>query len=267
MKAFLLRAAALCAVLFSGPAWSQEEQSQQKDANVAASEEQPEAFDFDAFAHEYQTLLIQQKIEEAEQKFNDALTKNPGSAELRSLHSLAYSFLRRAGRNEEAFEHLKAAADHQLEMAAEHGRGSENFSRYLAVLVEFASNLGGPDRALALLDEYENRAKEIGDGAGQLVNSIEAQRAIQLAQANRADEAKAIIDKQITGAQQALDQNPDDANAVVAMASARRSRVQLESSIEGGDPDKAWSELLEFLSAKAKEHTDSPEVIDRKSVV
>jgi thiol-disulfide isomerase/thioredoxin len=258
MKASLSLAAALWLVWSPIPAWAQEDQ---EEAVQSASDRQPDAFDAEAFAEEYRALLAQGQIDEAEQKFKDALEKNPDSDALRSLHPLAYSYLRRAGRHQDAFGHLKAVVDHELETAAEDGRPSPQFARPLSLVTDMAAELGGIERALELLNEYEKRVQALGGDSDELANLIATQRVIQLARANRADEAKAILDKQLDAAEAKLQQNPEDADAVLAKAAALNSRVQYETALADGDEDEAWSELLDFLSAKAAEHKNSPEIM------
>ena len=261
MRTSLFAAAAFLLLWFPLPASSQEQQAEER-AEAAGAEER-EAFDEQKFRTEFQLLLAQGEFDEASKQLKEAIEKHPDSERLRSLHATAYSHLRRAGRNEEAFEHLKAFTDYQMKEVAEGGTSVENFSQFLATLTDVGTQLGGSDRALAILDDYAQRAQELDGRSGEVLDAIDTQRALELGKANRVDEAQALLEKQVDAAREAVEQNPNDTDSILRMASALKNRFRLESVIEGGDPAASSSELLDFLFAKAKEQDDSRAVVRR----
>jgi thiol-disulfide isomerase/thioredoxin len=132
----------------------------------------------------------------------------------------------------------------------------ESFSQYLGMLADLGASLGGSERAFEILDEITKRAQELAGSTEQILLEIDVQRALQLAKANRADEARAIIDAQLASANESLDKAANDVDAILRKAAALKNRVKLESAAAGGDAAKAWSELLDFLFAQAAEHKD-----------
>ncbi|HEY3395957.1 MAG TPA: TlpA disulfide reductase family protein [Lacipirellulaceae bacterium] len=263
MKASFILAAALWLVWLPLAASSQETEG---DAAAAAAAEEPEAFDPEEFSNEIEGLLAQQKFDEASAQLNDALAKHPEAENLQMLHYAAAMYMRRAGRNEQAFEHMKAFTDFHLK-AAQNGRGSqENFAQLVGMLADLATQIGGPDRAFAVLDEYAKQVEGFAESKDELKAVLETQRAIQLAKANRAGEAKALLEKQVEAANSALAENPNDVDAILRVAAALKSRVQLESSIDGGNPTRASSEHLEFLFTKAQAQPESMPLVQRFAI-
>jgi thiol-disulfide isomerase/thioredoxin len=70
----------------------------------------------------------------------------------------------------------------------------------------------------------------------------------------------------VAAAKEALQKDADNSDTILRMASALKTRVQVESGIEDGDPNAAWSELLEFLFTSAKDHPDSTGVVQRFAI-
>ena len=108
-----------------------------------------------------------------------------------------------------------------------------------------------------------NRLESFEGPKDELKSILDTHRAIQLAKANRADEAKALLEKQVEAANSALAEKPDDVDAILRVAAALKGRVELESSVEGGDPSRASSEHLEFLFTKAQAHPESTPLMQR----
>ena len=263
MKASFILAAAFWLVWLPLAAISQE---QQEEAADAAAAEEPEAFDPEKFSNEIEGLLAQQKFDEASTQLKEGIAKHPEAQNLQMLHYAAAMYMRRAGRNEQAFEHMKAFTDFHLK-AAQNGRGSaENFAQLVGMLADLATQIGGPDRAFAVLDEYAKQVESVAESKDELTAVLETQRAIQLAKADRAGEAKALLEKQVEAANSALAENPNDADAILRVAAALKSRVQLESSIEDGDPTPASSEHLDFLFTKAQSQPESMPLVQRFAI-
>jgi thiol-disulfide isomerase/thioredoxin len=260
MKSRLILAAAFWLLWLPLSLRSQEEQEA---AAPAATAEEREAFDEEKFIGEFRVLIGQGQFDEANTRLKDALEKNPDSEELRNLHAMAYSYLRRAGRNEDAFEHLKAFTDHQLKGIGEGRVPADNFAQFLGMLTDMGAQLGGSERAFAILDEYAKKAEDLDAAKNEIAAAVETQRALQLAKAGRVDEAKALVDKQVEAANEAISKDPNSADGVLSMAAALKNRVQVESAAEGGDPNAAWTELLEFLFAKAKAKADSAPIMQQ----
>lgn len=268
MKTSFVLAASLWLVWLPLAAISQEQQEEAAEATDAAdaAAEEPEAFDPEKSSNEIEGLLAQQKFDEASAQLKDALAKHPEAENLQMLHYAAAMYMRRAGRNEQAFEHMKAFTDFHLK-AAQNGRGSEeNFAQLLGMLTDLATQIGGPDRAFAVLDEFAKQVEGSAESKDELKAVVETQRAIQLAKADRAGEAKALLEKQVEAANSALAENPNDADAILRVAAALKSRVQLESSIEDGDPTRASSEHLEFLFTNAQAQPESMPLVQRFAI-
>jgi thiol-disulfide isomerase/thioredoxin len=269
MKASYILAAALWLVWLPLHVQSQEatqeaqEEAQSEAAQSEAAAEEPEAFDEREFANEIQRLLVQRKFDEASTQLKEGIEKHPEAENLQFLQYITAIHLRRVGKNEEAFEHLKAYIDFQLEGAGKGPFAEEQFAQLLGMLTDLATVNGGSERALALLDEYAKQAEGIEGPKDQILAALDSQRAIQLAKAGRVDEAKALVEKQIDAAHASLSENSSDAGAILRVAAALKSRVSLESAIEGGDPSRASSEHLEFLYTKAKEQPESMPLVQR----
>jgi thiol-disulfide isomerase/thioredoxin len=239
------------------------QEAQEEEAAAAAATEEPEAFDPREFSEEIEGLLAQQKFDEASAQLKEGIAQHPEVESLQFLHLSAAMHLRRAGRKEQAFEHMKAFTDVQLNSANKGVHSIDQFSQVLNMLMDLSIDIGGPDRALAVLDEYAKQAEEIGGKEDEILTVLNTQRAIQLARADRAEEAKALLDKQLEAANSALTENPKDADAVLRVAGALKGRVQLESSIQDGDPSQATTALLDFLFEKAKALPESTPLIQR----
>jgi thiol-disulfide isomerase/thioredoxin len=263
MKASYILAAALWLVWL--PLTVRAQQAQEAAQQEAAAEE-PEAFDEQQFANEIQRLLVQRKFDEASTQLKQGLEKHPEAENLHFLHYVAANYLVRAGQNEPALEHLKTYTDYQLRSAGKGRWSEEHFAGTLGMLTDVAAKVGGPERALAVLDEYAIQAQELEGPKDQILAALETQRAIQLAKAGRVDEAKALLDKQAEAANSALAENPTDADAILRVAATLKSRVSLESAIEGGDPNGASSEHLEFLYTKANEQRASTQLMQRFAI-
>jgi thiol-disulfide isomerase/thioredoxin len=261
MKASFILAAAFWLVCLPLAAWSQE--AAQEEAATATATEEPEAFDPREFSSEIQSLLAQQKFDEASAQIKEGLEKHPEAENLQILHYIAASHMRRAGKNELAFEHLKTFIDLQLRSAGEGRWSEEQFSQMLGMLTDLAAQIGGPERVFTLLDEYAKQAEGIDGPKHQIVAVLETQRAIQLVKADRADEGKALLDKHLEAANSALNENPNDADAILRVAAMLKSRVQLETSIKDGDPNRATTELLDFLHDKATAQPESMPLAQR----
>jgi thiol-disulfide isomerase/thioredoxin/tetratricopeptide (TPR) repeat protein len=268
MKASFILVAAFWLVWLPLVAPSQEVREAQEEAAAGAANEEPEAdepeaFDPQQFSKDIQSLFAQRKFDEASAQLNEGLAKHPEAENLHFLHYIAASHLRRVGKNEQAFEHLKSFIDLQLKSADKGSLSDENFAQTLGMLADFAAQIGGPDRAFAVLDEYAKQAESSEGQKGELKSIVEALRAVQLAKADRVEEAKSLLDNQVQEANTALAENPDDADAILRVAAALKGRVQLESSIEDGDPSHATTELLDFLFEKAKALPESMPLTQR----
>jgi thiol-disulfide isomerase/thioredoxin len=225
--------------------------------------EAPEEFDERKFTAEYQTLLWRGEFDEAEKQLQRALERRPDSATLKSLHLSAYIRLQRAGRDEDALKHLKSYVLHQMEMTAKNGRYVDSFPRDLGRLLDFAAGLSGPERANEILEEFSKRAQDL-DGSKEPVQlAIETQRIFQLAKTGHVDEARVLLEAQLTAADKALQQAQNDADAILRKVTALKNRVTLETVAAGGDPNSAWSAMLDFLFTQAKEHSNLSHVVRR----
>jgi thiol-disulfide isomerase/thioredoxin len=233
-----------------------------ENANGNSAGEQLE-YDERNLISEIQLQFARGEFDAGQEQLKAAIEQHPDSSRLKSLHQFAYIRLRSAGRMEEAFEHLKAYVDYEMTATAKNGRYWESFPLRLGMLVAFANQLGGPERATGLLDEFVKRAEELEGANGQLLQGVDAQRAIHLARMGRTDEARAIVDAQVTAADEALAQAGDDANSILRKATALSNRLALESATQGGDPNAARTELLDFLLAQSQEHPDARAVVGR----
>jgi thiol-disulfide isomerase/thioredoxin len=264
MKASFILAAAFWLVWLPLAAWSQEAQEEIAAAQTA---EDSDDFDKEKFIREFRQLLVQRQFDEASSRLKEAIEKRPDDDDLRELHFNAYMFLQRTDRKNEAFEHLKAFLDHQLKAAREAGGSAQYFSLYLGALVDLGAQVDRPERAFEILDEYAKQIQELDNSTKEeFTSAIETQRAIQLAKAGRVDEAKALVDKRVQAANASLSENSNDADAILRVAAALKSRVELESAIEGGDPTRASSEHLEFLFTKAQAQPESMPLMQRFAI-
>ncbi len=255
MKASYILAAAFWLVWLPLSVQAQEAQEETAAAQTA---EDSDTFDKETFIREFRQLLVQRQFDEASSRLKEAIEKHPDDDDLRELHFTAYMFLQRTDRKNDAFEHLKTFIDYQIKSAREVGGSSRYFTLYLGELVDLAAQIDGPERAFEILDEYAKQIQELDNSTKEeFTAAIETQRALQLAKAGRVDEAKALVDKWLEAANAALSENPNDADAILRVAAALKIRVPLESAIEGGDPNSASSEHLEFLHTKAKEQPES----------
>ncbi len=202
---------------------------------------------------EVRSLLGGGKLDEAVETLNAALEEDPDSARLQSLRLLAYSYLMRADRVDDARAQLEAHADYQLAAGSAAG-----LARVLGILANLAARDGDAEQALKVIDEYRKRAEELeGDAKPLVLYAVATQRALQLAKMQRADEARAIVQEQIETARKASEKEPDRVDLLLNVAAALRTRMNVEDLLDNGQVEEARRELLGFLASQVENHPDA----------
>lgn len=102
----------------------------------------PEIIDENQIAQDIRTLLARAEFDEAAAQLEAALEKRPDSARLWSIHLMAYSYLARANRTEEAARHLEAYVDYQMKSTAKTGGSADAFGRYFGPTCQFGGTTG-----------------------------------------------------------------------------------------------------------------------------
>ena len=207
---------------------------------------------------EVRSLLSGGKLDEAVKALDAALEKDPDSARLQSLRLLAYSYLMRADRVDDARAQLEAHADYQFTAGS-----SAGFARALGLLASLAAREGDGEQALKVIDEYQKRAEGLEDEAKKqsILYAVATQRALQLAKMQRADEARAIVQELLKEAREASEKEPDRVDLLLNVTAALRTRMNVEDLLDNGRVEEARRELLGFLASQVEDHADAGDLV------
>lgn len=202
---------------------------------------------------EVRSLIGSGKLDEAVETLDAALKKEPDSPRLQMLRLLAYSYLMRADRVDDARAQLETFADYQLSAGS-----APDFARALGILAGLAARDGDAEQALKVIDKYRKRAEDLeGEAKQSILYAVATQRALQLAKMQRPDEARAIVQEQIKTAREASEKEPDRVDLLLNVAAALKTRMNVEDLLDDGKVDEARRELLDFLASQIKDHPDA----------
>ena len=202
--------------------------------------------------NEVRSLYSSGNFDEAEARFTSAREAFPDSADVKRLHETAAQYLWRGDRKQKAYDHLAAMTDFYMEGDYDYTGYVQLFGSRLGALARWADQLEGTPDGEAVFAEYATRTADISPTLPAIVT---AQRAIYLAENGRIDEARELAESNLAFAQERLDANAGDADAILRVANALEDRVSIEAAAEdGGIVDQARGELLDYLFAQAKEH-------------
>jgi thiol-disulfide isomerase/thioredoxin len=221
-------------------------------ADQEAAAQPPKGLDERPIASRLASLLQKGQLDEFEKEFAKAIEAFPDSTMLMSVRRLAPAYLRRAGRNEDAFRHLRAYVAYELTSASTRPGQMRSFGETLGELVSLGTVVGGPERGDQVLDEVAAAAESAPDASDDLLAAIKLQRAVHWANTDRAVQAREMIAQLHAAAEEALEESPEDASAILRVADILSGRVDVEAAAEDGDVGTARTAFLDFLYDQAK---------------
>lgn len=213
---------------------------------------------------EIREQLANEEFDAAEEGLAQALKEYPDSRQLKSLHAMFYSYLSRASRHADAAEHAAANAEIWLENLPQSPAQAAHFGTIVRQMTSAYGAAGQEDVGLEKLEQIVQKVESIEaetdapEVEGLLVE-LQAHRAARLAEQGKADEAKELLTRLQTRTEQAMNENPDDAGKVLALANVLAAWSGIANTPE--EQEAARREHREFLAKQAKDHVDSVPVV------
>lgn len=106
-------------------------------------------------------LLNKKQFDEAEELLASSLKESPESRQLKSLHYLFYSYLSRAGRNDDAIRHAEANLDMWLDNLSRLPQAASNFPRQVDLVTSGYQRIDKNGVAIQKLDEIVEKVNAI----------------------------------------------------------------------------------------------------------